>query len=97
MTETANRDDKIKAAVKAAYQKGIRVGKARRCRQCTSKKLRLLEIANSNLWNILTELDRTDPIEGVNLSFDLADRIVEGLRKGEKHEKKRRTGWPVSG
>jgi hypothetical protein len=87
MTEAAKRDARIKAAVKAAYRKGVRVGEARACHHCTSKKLRLLEITNTNLWSMLTELDRTEPIEGVNLSFDLADRIVEGLRKGEKHTK----------
>ena len=82
-----SRKTKIQRAVLAAYRRGVRDGVQKECKKCTQKKMRLLAIANRNLWEILTELDRTDPVEGLVLSYDMAERVTEALAKGQRRIK----------
>lgn len=79
--------EQVKALTSAAYRSGLEHGKLSACSHCQSKKLRLLAIANANLWEILTELDRTDPVAGVVISMQQADIIIKALRRGERHLK----------
>ena len=86
-TETARKptERQLKAWLTVAYDKGVADGERKKCRHCTSKKLTLLTIANRNLWEILQELDRAEPINGVVLSIEMADNVVKALRRGKKN------------
>lgn len=71
-----NPNPDFKSAVRAAYKLGVEDG-----RHQTQIQLNALESANREMFRILQELDKTSPLAGVLISYDLAEKIIRALRK----------------
>lgn len=71
-------DPRTEEMVTGGYKLGLHIGQQRE-RQRVEEKMILLRKTNRYLWDSLTALDRTDPINGIVISITLAKRINKKL------------------
>ena len=83
-------DPKLKIAVTTAYQLGIQDGE-----KVADKRMKLLsrpENIHAEVWEIITTLDKTEPLDRIVISVKLAERIKKKL---SKHVPNRGADWEV--
>jgi len=82
-------DPQLKQGVTAAYKLGLMDGEKVKCRQCRNRLVSALTTTNASLWEILNDLDKTEPIQGIILSFKEAQEVVVTLREANRKPKLR--------
>jgi len=80
-------DPQLKDAVTSAYKLGMMDGEKKHCKECRNKLISAMTTTNANLWEILNDLDKIEPIEGLVLSFKDAEDIIAALRSGKRKTK----------